>query len=363
MLLIFLMVVVKSSPIVFENDELIEDSIKEVGSFSINGETDQNSRTKRAVTANRSSLWDFGVIPYRIDKYSGYTSDQKAGFREAMDEWESHTCIKFVEKKEGEHENYIIFISASWRCECCSDVGKIGLIQFVPMSEICHTKGIILHELGHVIGFYHEQVRPDRDEFVKIQTQEIKSGHEHNFQQLTSEEVDSLGEPYDFESIMHYSSYGFSRGFRPTISIKLLRNGRIPQIGQRIRLSASDIRQTNKLYNCPRCGRTLHDTEGIIRSTDYHTTSGEQLRCEWYISLPYRQKIRLSFEINIPESTNCENGYLEIRDGYWHLSPLVRRVCGVGITSFVWTTGNRMLINFVSDVGVNSDFYGSYVSL
>lgn len=52
------MVVVKSSPIAFECDEWIENNIKE-GIFSSNGETDQNPRTKRAATANRSSLTSF----------------------------------------------------------------------------------------------------------------------------------------------------------------------------------------------------------------------------------------------------------------------------------------------------------------
>jgi hypothetical protein len=65
--------------------------------------------------------------------------------------------------------------------------------------------------------------------------------------------VNSLGEPYDFYSIMHYARNTFSRStYLDTILPKrdaesLAR----PEIGQRVKLSYGDISQASKLYQCP----------------------------------------------------------------------------------------------------------------
>lgn len=36
------------------------------------------------------------------------------------------------------------------------------------LSPLCMQMGTVLHELMHVIGFYHEHQRDDRDRHVKI---------------------------------------------------------------------------------------------------------------------------------------------------------------------------------------------------
>ncbi|PIN97779.1 hypothetical protein AB205_0180890 [Aquarana catesbeiana] len=68
---------------------------------------------------------------------------------------------------------------------------------------------------------------------------------------MEPEEVESLGETYDFDSIMHYAKNTFSRGiFLDTILPKYEVNGVKPSIGQRTRLSVGDIAQARKLYQC-----------------------------------------------------------------------------------------------------------------
>lgn len=51
---------------------------------------------------------------------------------------------------------------------------------------------------------------------------------------------------------------------------------------------------------------------------------------------------------NIFKSENCQSDYLEIRDGYWHQSPLIARFCGKVNSEILTTVSSRMLLTYVS---------------
>lgn len=44
------------------------------------------------------------------------------------------------------------------------------------MKNGCVYTGTVQHEILHALGFHHEQVRSDRDDFVTILTKNIQSG-------------------------------------------------------------------------------------------------------------------------------------------------------------------------------------------
>lgn len=48
--------------------------------------------------------------------------------------------------------------------------------QAISIGKNCDKFGIVVHELGHVIGFWHEHTRPDRDEHVSIIRDNIQPG-------------------------------------------------------------------------------------------------------------------------------------------------------------------------------------------
>ena len=89
-----------------------------------------------------------------------------------------------------------------------SSVGMAGGEQFVQFGPQAWNRGTVCHEVGHAIGYYHEQQRDDRDTYVVILTQNIIPGQEGNFARLPGGSVAQGA--YDFYSVMHYARNALS---------------------------------------------------------------------------------------------------------------------------------------------------------
>ena len=66
--------------------------------------------------------------------------------------------------------------------------------------------GYVVHEIGHVIGLFHEHSRYDRDDHVTIYEKNIRTGEGHNFVKFDELELRTYNLPYDYTSVMHYGS-------------------------------------------------------------------------------------------------------------------------------------------------------------
>uniref|UniRef100_A0A8C0Y6M5 Metalloendopeptidase n=2 Tax=Cyprinus carpio TaxID=7962 RepID=A0A8C0Y6M5_CYPCA len=377
---------------------------------SLSNETDTNNtashRRKRAATSRSERVWPEGVIPYVIS--GNFSGSQRAIFRQAMRHWEKHTCVTFIERTT--EESYIVFTYRP--CGCCSYVGRRGGgPQAISIGKNCDKFGIVVHELGHVIGFWHEHTRPDRDDHVSIIRDNIQPGQEYNFLKMEPGEVDSLGEVYDFDSIMHYARNTFSRGiFLDTILPRYDVNGVRPPIGQRTRLSKGDIAQARKLYKCPKslhlhngfwrkaplkgrfcgdklpepivstdsrlwiefrsssnwvgkgfsavyeaiCGGEVKKDNGQIQSPNYPDDYRPNKACVWKITVAQGYHVGLTFQsFEIERHDNCAYDYLEVRDGNSENSPLLGRFCGYDKPDDIKSSSNQLWMKFVSDGSVN----------
>jgi len=189
----------------------------------------------------RRGLWKGGVLYYRIDRSLSGNNRAMNAIRAGMQMWSDNTCIQF--REGGGTGNFANFRNGGG---CSSYVGETGGEQPITLASGCWYAGVVAHEIGHALGFYHEQSRPDRDEYVIIYRQNILQGMEFNFNKYDRSKIDSLGTPYDYNSVMHYDSTAFSRNGRPTI----LPRKQGVKLGNRERLSTIDIQQMNLLYRC-----------------------------------------------------------------------------------------------------------------
>lgn len=98
----------------------------------------------------------------------------------AMMNMEHHTCVKFEPLTQQTKNNHFLFITNDGPF-CGATVGfdanKVWSPFFINLAPRCYIKrGVVEHELLHVIGLYHEQSRHDRDKYVKINFGGIEAG-------------------------------------------------------------------------------------------------------------------------------------------------------------------------------------------
>ena len=134
-----------------------------------------------------------------------------------------------------------------------SEVGQAGGKQIINITS-WNSKFVIAHELGHCLGFWHEQSRSDRDSYITINLDKIQNGKADDF---AIEDHSSHYGPYDFDSVMHYNSCGFSTCGNCTSSSSSCWTITVnppyagewqSQIGQRDHLSRMDALTMSFLY-------------------------------------------------------------------------------------------------------------------
>ena len=161
--------------------------------------------------ARRRFLWPGGVIPFVFAP--GFTNTTAA--RNAMAAWTAEVPIlRFVPR--GTQADYLYFIDHPQANQGSSAVGRSGGKQDILIGSTL-SLGATMHELGHAAGLEHEQSSPERDLFIRINTDNILPGKEHNFEKLSSTAVAIL-RPYDYTSIMHYSPTAFAKPGTVTMS-------------------------------------------------------------------------------------------------------------------------------------------------
>ncbi len=190
-----------------------------------------NRESMQIVGASRA--WSKFRIPYVIGVL-GYEDWSNYPTINAIKYWNSLFPGILVPRTT--ETDYVTFQKANGVCQTV--VGRAGGNQYVELDPSCGEVAI-RHEIGHAIGLWHEQMRQDRDEYVKINFDNIKTDKVSNFEMVGIASGKNYG-AYDYGSIMHYSAYAFSSNGKPTIEpLKAMPAG--VTMGKSQNASAGDI--------------------------------------------------------------------------------------------------------------------------
>lgn len=200
-----------------------------------------------AFPTDPNRYWPGGIVPFQF--HTNVTAANRTTMLNAMAQWENVANVDFIVRTG--QADYVQIQNSTGNN---SQIGRVGGQQLINIVS-WGTPFILVHELGHCLGFGHTHTRPDRNTFVQININNVQIGTDGNFD--VDPGFNGYG-PYDFDSIMHYDQCSFSIDCpvgstcacaRHTIDV-LPPNNTVWQslIGQRTHLSTFDQLVMSFLY-------------------------------------------------------------------------------------------------------------------
>lgn len=194
-----------------------------------------------------TNLWQDNIMPYVIEDSFGVAVINVINY--AINDVNTNTNLMLRPKIDGDR-NWVVFKIKKFdrNYSGSSMVGRVSRRggQTIRLTNNSIPNGVVTHEILHAAGFLHEHSRPDRDDYITIVWNNVKTIYRHN---LWKEQNSEIVTPYDYRSIMHYANTAYGKiglGGEPKITI-------IPKepdslIGYTAHLSRQDIAGVNSVY-------------------------------------------------------------------------------------------------------------------
>ena len=148
-----------------------------------------------------ASLWPNGQISYEI------SSSFDAATRQTIEQVlttinDKHVCVKFSPRSRME-TTYLEFAKNDISC-LSQAIGHIGSLQSIFLTPNCSTERFIYWVVLQALGLPAEHMRPDRDNYIIVNWQNIIPNYWPAFKKYKSIDRRILTVPYDIHSRLHY---------------------------------------------------------------------------------------------------------------------------------------------------------------
>ena len=204
----------------------------------------KNPNRLALVTPAPAQRWTNATIPYLLDP--ALPAGIRTAFLAGVQHWQDKTPIRLIPRTT--EANYVHVIRTDNVINTAGGVGMIGGEQIMRLVDNVDVTTAI-HEIGHSVGFAHEQSRTDRDRFIQMQFDNIRK---EQFGQVDYVPSFLAFGVYDIQSIMQYFVTEISRTgdriFR-TVPDGLYTTNFAG-------LSPEDVDTVERMYNKP-SGRTI----------------------------------------------------------------------------------------------------------
>jgi len=238
------------------------------------------------VDGSRIVAWPNGVVPYEID--SSISNSDASTLKSMLNDLSRQTCVQFLSHRN--EANYALFTSGT---SCSAPLGvssrpqssgspmrtataggtssRSGSSSFnsgsnnfggssgtsgasvVKLAKSCFQTKRLARRIMNLLGIPHEASRPDRDQFVTINFNNIRTGYANNIKQIPASSYlpGLLDLPYDYQSVTQYSDSDLAKD-KNQWAIKA-KSSRTRCCGGDD-FSKGDIQKIQKAYRCRSSG-------------------------------------------------------------------------------------------------------------
>ncbi|NQX40814.1 Ricin-type beta-trefoil lectin domain-like [Pedobacter steynii] len=196
---------------------------------------------RATIVQNFLKTWPGGKVYYQYPTTDGLTTAQhnsfKATINTALARLTDSTGIQFILRST--QPEYMQFKKHTGNNSPLGwTANQVNTVNMASYTSV----GITMHEVMHSLGVMHEQCRPDRNSYVIVDVTKVVAASAFNYNIY----ADYAGHgPFDFNSVMLYSSWDFANN---TTNAPMTKLDGSTFTGQRSYLSTGDARGLRALY-------------------------------------------------------------------------------------------------------------------